>query len=138
MEKQPRNKTQKTTASSQNSFDGYWNQLEKTHGLKMTKTLGEGSFGQVYEAQCLQSQQKFAIKLLKEPFRNTQTALQTLREIKVLRKLSQVEDNIFTTKLVDIILPPEVHQTCNNDLKEDEKEKDLSKFTHVFLVMELG
>jgi hypothetical protein len=28
-----------------------------------------------------------------------------LREIMILRKLSEMEDNIFTTKLYDVILP---------------------------------
>jgi hypothetical protein len=32
-------------------------------------------------------------------------AVQTLRELTILRKFSQEESNVFTTKLVDIIIP---------------------------------
>ena len=29
------------------------------------------------------------------------------REIKLLRKLSEIENNIFSTKILDVVLPPE-------------------------------
>jgi len=46
-----------------------------------------------------------AIKLIEHPFDNYYSALQLSREIKILRKLSEMKNNIFTPKLLDIIIP---------------------------------
>jgi serine/threonine protein kinase len=46
-----------------------------------------------------------------------------LREIKILKEFSTMEDSIFTTKLHDIIVPTEAY-------------KDINTFDHLFLVME--
>ena len=51
-----------------------------------------------------QTQKLYAIKLVQNCFQNQYTALQIHREIKLLRKLTEMEDNIFTTKVIDIIL----------------------------------
>jgi hypothetical protein len=46
-----------------------------------------------------------------------------LREITILKELSKMEKNIFTTKLHDIIVPTDAY-------------RDINKFDHLFLVME--
>jgi len=46
-----------------------------------------------------------AIKLIKNIFRCVYSARLVLREIFILRKLSEMEENIFTVKLVDVIYP---------------------------------
>ena len=46
-----------------------------------------------------------AIKLIKDPFVNDYTARQTYREIKIMRKMLEVPFNVFTPKLIDIIVP---------------------------------
>ena len=54
-----------------------------------------------------------AIKLIKDAFENYYTALQVFREVKLLRKLTQLQNNAFTTKLIDIIIPGcEVTKEC--------------------------
>jgi len=44
-----------------------------------------------------------------------------LREIKLLRKLTEMESNIFTTPIIDIIIPFNSMQTIDN-LKNDQYE----------------
>lgn len=53
--------------------------------------------------------EKVAIKLIKNlsPYSSSNVRF-ALREIILLRKLSQIEDNVFTTKLIDIILPKNI------------------------------
>ena len=74
----------------------------------ITKKLGEGSYGSVVEAKSKQSGQRVAIKLIKNCFRSVYSSRKVLREILILHKLSDIKDNNFTTKLIDIILPQDV------------------------------
>jgi len=46
-----------------------------------------------------------AIKLIKNIFKCIYQARLAYREIFILRKLSEIEDNIYTTKLIDIVYP---------------------------------
>lgn len=55
-----------------------------------------------------ETKQVVAIKLMKGIFNDLYSARKTLREIKILRKLSRVPNNLFTSILYDIILPTEV------------------------------
>ena len=45
------------------------------------------------------------MKLIKEPFANETTAEYLVREIRILRKLTEMENNTFITRLVDILMP---------------------------------
>lgn len=60
-----------------------------------------------------------AIKLIENIDSSSYTTRKVLREVKLLKKLSEIENNIFTTLLLDIIAPE-------------------TKFDHIFLVMSLG
>jgi serine/threonine protein kinase len=57
------------------------------------------------KAQNRKTKELVAIKLMKSIFNDEYSARKTLREIKILRKLSAVPNNLFTTRLVEIILP---------------------------------
>jgi hypothetical protein len=46
-----------------------------------------------------------AIKLIKNIFKCVYQARLAYREIFILRKLSEIDENIYTTRLLDIILP---------------------------------
>ena len=60
-----------------------------------------------------QTKQVVAIKLMKNIFDDLYQARKTLREIKILRKLSRIPNNLFTTNLLYIILPVEVEEELN-------------------------
>ena len=49
--------------------------------------------------------QIYAAKLFEKPFQNQTTARQALREIKLLRKLTQILPNDFTASMYDILIP---------------------------------
>ena len=58
----------------------------------------------------------------------------------ILRKFSEWNDNIFTSSLLDIILPPGVYldESKTDDQTVEmgsEQEVDVSKLTHVFLIL---
>ena len=67
------------------------------------------------KAQCIETNECYAIKLIKEPFETPYRARQLLREIKLLRKLSEMESNIFTTLLHDILFPDNAIFECGKD-----------------------
>lgn len=69
--------------------------------------LGEGSFGQVVRAQHIATRKVYAIKLVRDIFDSLYECKKVLREIQILRQLSKMNNNLFTTKLHDIIIPDE-------------------------------
>ena len=48
-----------------------------------------------------------AIKYIEDAFEDMHSVKRVYREIAILRRLSQMDDNIFTIKLVDVIIPEE-------------------------------
>ena len=85
-----------------------WELVKKKY--KVTEVLGNGGFGFVFAAKNRQSGEKVAIKMIKiDTERDGSYFLRKLlREIVILRKLSEMKDNVFTNKLLEIILPPDV------------------------------
>ena len=59
----------------------------------------------MYKVEKICDGQMYAAKILNSPFNSPYTARQTYREIKIMRKLSKIDHNNFTPKLIDIILP---------------------------------
>lgn len=55
----------------------------------------------------------------------------------MLRKFAQIENNIFSVKLLDIILPEEVLNAAQEESKSD-NATSLANFDHIFLVMDPG
>jgi len=84
-----------------------WDQMCKYNGFKLKGVLGQGSCGTVMKVSCRETKNKYAIKLIQEPFHNLYTSRQLLREIKILRKLTDMNSNIYTTKIHDIIIANE-------------------------------
>ena len=85
--------------------DPLWNEIETNYGYELICKLGEGSYGEVFKVRHIETGEKFAIKLIKDPFDNVKHATQLYREMVIMRKLSKFHNNIFTTQIVDIILP---------------------------------
>jgi hypothetical protein len=96
----------------------------------------------VYRAKHKTSGMEVAIKYIESIDKSEQMARKVLREVIILRKLTEFKENIFTTKLIDIILPIGVMQVIpETDEKTHETSPkevfDLNKMTHLFIVMEI-
>ena len=83
----------------------HWSDPAIKQNYKLLEELGKGSFGTVIKAKDRKTGQKVAIKLMKDIGKSSYSLRKLLREIIILRKLSEIENNIFTTKLLDIITP---------------------------------
>ena len=79
--------------------------------------MGEGTFGRVMKALHIPSRTLVAIKLLKYSNQNNLQLKKIVSEIEILRKLSSIESNCFTTLILDLILPTDEQiETFNADL----------------------
>jgi mitogen-activated protein kinase 1/3 len=84
------------------------------------KLIGVGSYGEVVQAKHKASGQIVAIKLIKNILRTEYETKKIVREIQILRHLSQMKNNHFTTKILDIISPNSTSLQIN----------------HIFIVLE--
>lgn len=100
-------------------MDNLWQHVRVKY--KLIEEMGEGSYGQVLKAMNRETKQIVAIKFMKNTFSDSYQARKTLREIKILRKLSRIPNNLFTTALIDIILPQNVYDfQTNTDITQEE------------------
>ena len=72
-----------------------WAVVQKTYKIK--EKLGEGTFGSVYKAKHIETKKTVAIKKIAKINRDNYSLRQVIRELVILRKLSSIEDNMFTT-----------------------------------------
>ena len=92
------------------------------HALKdyeFIKLIGVGSYGEVVQAKQRSTGKVVAIKLIDNIFKSEYDSKKIVREVQIMRQLTQMEGNQFTTKLYDIITP-----------------KNLDNLTYIFIVME--
>ena len=73
---------------------------------ELIKLIGIGSYGEVVHAKSKATGKEVAIKLISGIFRHNYDSKKIIREIQILRQLSQMPNNQFTTKIFDIITPP--------------------------------
>ena len=85
----------------------YWRYVQKEY--KLMKILGTGTFGQVIHCKHRKTKEEVAIKFIKGELNSTQKVRNLIREISVLRQLSAMENNYFTTKLHDVIVAKKKH-----------------------------
>ena len=91
-----------------------WEEIQMNHPYRLIRKIREGPDGIVYTAENLETKTNFTIKLVLNPFENYERARQVYREIKILNKLSEFKNNIFTPTIYDIILPQDsVKQQIN-------------------------
>ena len=101
--------------------DPLWNTI--TNEYELICPLGVGSFGQVMRARHISSGVHVAIKLMKNLFDSNYSSKKLVSEIQIMRQMTSIQENCFTTKIYDVI-------TAEFDpLNEDE-------LTHLFIVME--
>ena len=67
--------------------------------------MGEGSFGVVKRAKCLKSGKTVAIKMIKKAFENAYESHKLIRELEILQQLSSRKSNVFTVKVLEVIVP---------------------------------
>ena len=70
---------------------------------------------------------KVAIKLITDVSKTVYGARKVLREIVLLRKLSECPNNIFTVKLLDIVIPPMKDDGIENESTEDTSPADVKR-----------
>lgn len=109
-------------SQSHSKLPKIWKQVKKDY--KLIEIIGQGSFGTVVKAQTRVNRKYVAIKLIEGITKTSYTARKVLREVYILTQLSLKESNIFTSKLLDLIIPEETKEDAGCD--------------HLFLVMPLG
>ena len=99
-----------------------WKTITKKYQL--ISHIGQGAFGQVVKAKNFSTGDFVAIKQIKNIFRNYYECRKVMREISILRRLSDMDDNLFTPKLIDIVVP----------IRRFKNGKE--KFEDLFIIME--
>ena len=89
----------------------------------LTRKIGKGTYGSVFEARDTQSGEKLAIKNVKSIFEDETEAKHMLREICIMRTLNH--PNIV--KIKDIILPPNSENYNNVYIAMEFADADLKK-----------
>ena len=90
--------------------------MESIHNLKLNKCwktitpkykikefIGKGVFGEVVKAQNRLTKQIIAIKMMKINLNNMEDCKIILRELQIMEQFTLMKENIFTTKLIEII-----------------------------------
>lgn len=98
-----------TTSSKHVEIDPLWSLIEDQY--EILEFVGRGTFGQVYKARHIYSGNTVAIKLMKDICNDKYGAKKIVSEIQILRELSSIKDNVFTTMIFDIITPENVSIT---------------------------
>ena len=83
--------------------------------------MGKGSFGEVVKARHNRTGTVCAIKLLKNLFKDEYASKKIYTECAVLRLLSSMRNNVFTSKILDLVVP---------DFSRGDQ------FNYIFIVME--
>lgn len=108
----------------------------------MLKIIGQGTYGTVVEAKHRGTGIKVAIKLILADLKTQVQCRNIIRELTILRQFTQMKNNIYVTKILDVILQQEestkdskgifmVMEYIPNDIKTmildiDEEELDES------------
>ena len=93
----------------------------------MISHLGTGAFGEVVLAKNRETGDKVAIKLITDVSKTPYGARKVLREIVLLRKLSECPNNIFTVKLLDVIIPPSKEEVIEGESTEDTSPAEVKR-----------
>lgn len=97
-----------------------WSHVSRDYQVE--QELGRSKSTKVYMAKCKLTGGHVAIKLIQNVFKNRDTLKNTLRELQIMHELSKMDGNIFTVKILDVILPVN-------------KKTDLQTFDYLFIVM---
>lgn len=96
-----------------------------TSSYEILKTQGIGAFGVVMKAKSKQTGEIVAIKLIRSVQKDSYQVRKVIREILILRKMTEVENNQYVTGLIEVILPESYTTSLSLD--------DLN---HLYIVMQ--
>ena len=82
-----------------------WEIVNKKYSI--TKFLGSGAYGQVMKCICRTTHQVVAIKMISNFIEPSYEFKKVMREIQIMKNFKAMKTNIFTTRLVEIIVPDE-------------------------------
>ena len=117
-----------TTQKSIGALGSIWNKV--TEDYELLDILGKGTYGLVVKAKHRSKKRMVAIKLMENVMNDSYEAKRLFTEIYILRKMSQIKDNVFTCKIYDIILPEKDSDSCKGTYENDKP------LEYVFVVME--
>jgi serine/threonine protein kinase len=83
-------------------LDQGWKHLQGD--FKIYKHIGSGTFGQVVHAKHRATGTHCAIKLVRTELKTKEECRNLLRELTILRQLTQMKTNNFVTKIYDVRL----------------------------------
>jgi len=72
----------------------------------LSRSVGSGSYGQVYKARCRVSKQEVAIKFIAKVCESEYDLVKVVREIKLMRWLTEIPGNDHTSGLIDLLVAP--------------------------------
>jgi serine/threonine protein kinase len=101
-----------------------WDILRKTYKLK--GNLGAGTYGTVALVKHRETKKVYAAKHLKNFIDSKYRSKMVLRELELMIQLSNMKNNIFTTKIHDVILAGDNHKFTSLFIVMDYVEQDLS------------
>lgn len=90
-------------------------------GYDSIEQIGKGSFGVVFKARHAATGQEVAVKVMQDIGGNDYRRRQIISEIQIMRKLTAMPNNVYTTKLLDVITP--------------DNSEEMTKLPYVMLVM---
>ena len=102
-------------------LDSSWKSLKTNY--KLTDVVGQGSGGLIVKARHRLSNREVAIKKIDCSFKDLNHMKYVLRELTILRQLSEMVDNQFTIQLYDVVVPEHAFD-------------DIMKLKQLFFVME--
>lgn len=88
---------------------------------KIKENLGHGAYGIVYGCKHRQTKQEVAVKVI-EVQHESYFLKKLLREIIILRKLSDLDDNLYSTNLIDFVLYPGLQGSNEEETKTEDSE----------------
>lgn len=88
--------------------------------------IGTGSYGQVVQARCKQTEKIVAIKLIKDVLRTDYETIKVLREIQILRHFTEMDPKgNFVTRVLDIYLSEDKKGRTNLFIVQEYLESNL-------------
>ena len=72
----------------------------------LEEVVGEGSYGQVIKGVCKKTHRDVAIKFIQNVCESEYDCVKVIREVQLMRRLSEIPGNTHTIELIDLLLCP--------------------------------